>query len=124
MKNTAKTVEYILFVYQAEGSPDFLVYDGRLYHRFNYTDGCFHFIRIQRSLPAYAAGGCVSLTPHERKLLEREANRFHVPLLFFDDAQVCLEQAVQDHHRQYVFGLTPPAGYFYLNTALRDGGGE
>lgn len=112
----ANDAGHILFVYQVMGTYAFLVYDGETYYRFINLDGTFRFVRRQRSLPHYASGHPAAVSDAERRQLEREARQHHVPLMFYPSIDTCLLRVAHDNHRQLVYGMTPPAGYFLLNS--------
>lgn len=107
---------HILFVYQVMGTYAFLVFDGRMYYRFVNDQGTFRFVRRQKTLPRFASGYPAAVNTVERRQLEREARRHHVPLKFYASIEACLLHVAHDSHRQLVYGMTPPAGYFVLNT--------
>lgn len=107
---------HVLFVYQVTGTYAFFVYDGQMYHRFVNINGTFRFVRRQRLLPRFASGFPAAVNDAERRQLEREARRHNVPLTFSPSIDACLLRAAHDNHPQLVYGMTPPAGYFLLNS--------
>jgi len=108
--------EHILFVYQVLGTYAFLIYDGRTYYRFLNLNGTFRFVRRQRALSRYTSGHPAAVNQAERRQLEREARKHNIPLAFYPSIEACLLRAAHDHHPQLVYGTTPPAGYFLLNS--------
>jgi hypothetical protein len=113
---TENEAGHILFVYQVMGTYAFLIYDGQMYYRFVNVKGTFRFVRRQRSLPRYASGNPAAVNDAERRQLEREAHRHHVPLAFYPNIDTCLLRVAHDNHQQLVYGMSPPAGYFLLNS--------
>jgi hypothetical protein len=111
--------EQMLFIYQVEGKPGFLVFDGRRYCRFLVLDGKYRFVRVLQSIPAGASGCCACVTSSERKQLEQEAARAGAVISFYNNAEACLKAASEQRHGQYIFGQSEPGGYFLLDSAFQ-----
>lgn len=116
--------EYVLFIYQAPGSPDFYVLDRGKYARFVWLTTRYCFVRVQAHLPAYASGWCVSFKDEEKQALEKVAEEHHVRMKFFESAETCLQAAAEEMHAQHIYGQTAPAGYFWADSAFRGNGEE
>jgi hypothetical protein len=111
--------EKTLFMYTVENSGDMWTYADGQYHRFSFKDNDIRFIRSQSYLPETANGTCFYLTGENVRRLEKECQQHLIALRFFNSLENCQEYAATEPQRQYVFDMTPPAGYFYLGKGIQ-----
>lgn len=108
-----------LFIYTKDVSGRFWVFDGSLYHHFFVDGPNFWYIRSQPYLPAYTSGRGYLMMNSERRALQREADRHHITLPFFQTVKECEDCALYAQQEQFIIDRTIPGGYFYIKNDMR-----